>query len=236
MKPIIGIVESPYLDKDEDLVYEIRTPLIEWIIRSSGRPIGLFPSQIEDFYNKRLRNISDMNQEQKQDLKETLNICSAIIKPGAVKIYNHERFIYNYCLEKNMPYLGICAGMQIMAHYGKEQILNERNNSHINHHSDELYSHMVYLEKNSNLKTMLQENEIPVNSLHNYHIKDSGINRIAAYSSDNIIEAIENPNMDYHLGLQWHPELLPKEDKNSQIIFGEFIEAAKTYQKRRVNR
>lgn len=53
MKPIIGIVEWPYSDKDGDPIYEVMLSVVEWVIRSGGRPIGIFPSNIEDFINKR---------------------------------------------------------------------------------------------------------------------------------------------------------------------------------------
>lgn len=233
MKPIIGIVEWPYLDKDNDSIYEILKDIIEWIQISGGRPIGIFPTQIVDFVETRLRDLKEMTTEEKLDLKDTLKMCSAIIKPGATKLYPHDSFIYGYCLEKNMPYLGICAGMQIMANHGNKKVENIKNSGKIDHNTRDIYSHYILLEENSKLKNLLQRNIIRVNSRHNYHIKNAGIHNPSAYSEDNIIEAIENPNLDFHFGLQWHPELLPKEDKNSQIIFGEFIEAAKTYKKRK---
>jgi putative glutamine amidotransferase len=174
-----------------------------------------------------------MNELEKQNLIETLNLCSAIIKPGALKIYNHERFIYKYTLEKNMPYLGICAGMQVMASHGKESIENERNIDS-SHHSHEQYAHSVKIIKNTKLYDILKEEEIMVNSRHNNHIKDNGIQTISALSNDNIIEAIENSNSDFNIGVQWHPELLPESDQNSVKLFGNLIDSAEKYQKRLV--
>ena len=233
MKPIIGVVEWPYTDKDNDEIYEIRTNIIEWIVRAGGKPIGIFPTQIQDFVNTRLRDLSDMTKEEEQDLNDTLNMCDAIIKPGALKIYNYERYIYHYTLEHDMPYLGICGGMQIMASDSRDMVENVRNYSDVIHHSKEEYVHLIKLEEDSKLKIMLKKDKIMVNSLHNYHIKDEGNNSIAARAADRYIEAIENNDKLFHLGVQWHPELLPESDENSQIIFGEFIDAAKTYQKRK---
>ena len=233
MKPIIGIVEWPYLDKDGDIIYEILTPVVEWIVRSGGRPIGIFPSQIEDFVNKRLREIPELTEIEHKELKESIDLCDGIIKPGALKIYGYERKIYEYCYEQDIPYLGICAGMQNMAYYGSDNIQNERNNSEVPHYSKENYSHRITLEEATLLKRILQTEEIMVNSRHNYHITDSGIHVVSGKAEDGVIEAIESPNKHFHLGVQWHPELLPKEDINSQIIFGELIEASKQYQKRK---
>lgn len=233
MKPIIGIIEWPYLDKDEDYIYEVFAPIVEWINRCGGRPIGIFPSQIEDFVKKRLGEIPELSEIEHAELKESIDLCDGIIKPGATKIYNHERKIYEYCYEQNIPYLGICAGMQMMAGYGSQNIKNEKNDSNIMHHSKDTYSHKITLQEATLLKKLIQTEEIMVNSRHNYHISNSGIHRVSATADDNVIEAIEAQNKSFHLGLQWHPELLPKEDVNSQIIFGELVEASRQYQKRK---
>ena len=232
MKPIIGIVEWPYLDKDNDKIYEVFNPIIEWVVRTGGIPIGIFPTQIVEYVDTRLRDIKPMNSSERNEMINTLKLCSAIIKPGATKIYDHERFIYKYAYENNMPYLGICAGMQVMAAYNKENIENEKNTNN-NHYSKELYTHKINIDKKSNLYQILHEEEIMVNSRHNNHIKNEGIHKIAALSDDGIIEAIENNN-DFHLGVQWHPELLPEEDINSQKIFEALIDNAKKYKKNRV--
>ena len=120
-----------------------------------------------------------------------------------------------------------------MASDSRDMVENVRNYSDVIHHSKEEYVHLIKLEEDSKLKSMLKKDKIMVNSLHNYHIKDEGNNSIAARAADRYIEAIENNDKLFHLGVQWHPELLPESDENSQIIFGEFIDAAKTYQKRK---
>ena len=125
-KPIIGVVEWPYVDKDGDKIYEVLTPVIESISKAGGRPIGIFPTQVANFQDERLRNIPALTNVEKKDIIDSVEMCDAIIKPGALKLFNFDRFIYGYTLEKNIPYLGICAGMQIMAHHGKEFIQNEK--------------------------------------------------------------------------------------------------------------
>lgn len=230
MKPIIGIVEWPYLDKDNDYIYEVLTPVIEWVIRSGGRPLGIFPSNIDAFVDKRLIEMTPLSEVEHKDLIESIKLCDAIIKPGATKIYDYERKIYEHCYKENIPYLGICAGMQLMAAY-KNNIQNEKNNSDVIHNVKETYSHKVLIQELTLLKKILSKEEIMVNSRHNYHIISSGCQNISALALDNTIEAIESPLHDFHIGVQWHPELLPKEDENSQIIFGELIESAKIYNK-----
>lgn len=233
MKPIIGIVEWPYKDIDGDYIYEVFNNIVEWVVRSGGRPIGIFPTQIENFVDTRLCEIKEMSELEKNDLIETLKMCDGIIKPGALKIYNHERLIHDYTLETNTPYLGICAGMQLMACHGDKTIKTYINETDIDHHSSDTYAHLIRVKKGTMLRSIVGSPKINVNSRHRRHIKNAGDNIVCAKALDGIIEAIENPNCDFNLGLQWHPELLPETDKNSINIFGEFVEKAKTYQKKR---
>lgn len=228
-KPVVGVVMYPYVDKDADKIYEVLTPVIESISKSGGRPIGVFPTQVIDFQDTRLRNIPELTKQEQSDLVNSINMCDAIIKPGALKLFGFDRFIYKYTLEKNVPYLGICAGMQIMAAYGKEWIQNEKiENSGINHHvSDYEYAHEVILLPGK-LKNMLNKDKIMVSSRHSYKVSDSGIHQISALSQDGVIEAIENSTCDFNIGLQWHPEFMI-EDENSKKIFNKFIDAADNY-------
>lgn len=224
MKPIIGIVEWPYNDIDNDLIYEVANKVVEKVLQHGGMPIGIFPTQIVDFQNTRLRDIEKLSCDEKHDLNDILKMCDAIIKPGATKIYDHERYIYEYAYEQNIPYIGICAGMQIMAGYNNE-LKNVKNETNTEHHTNEEYAHSIKIVKDSMLYDILKEEEIMVNSRHRYHIDNSGIHNINAYSLDDIIEGIENKDKLFHLGLQWHPENL--DDINTDKIFDEFIHKAK---------
>lgn len=224
MKPIIGIVEWPYKDEDGDLIYEVPNNIVEKISIHGGIPVGIFPTQIEDFQNKRLSEIDELTFIEKQDLIESLDRVDAIIKPGALKIYGYERYIYDYAFNKDIPYLGICAGMQMMAGYQNNKYNNVKNETDI-HHSKEEYAHTLRILKDTLLYNILKEEEIMVNSRHRYHIANPGINEVNAISEDGIIEGIENRDKLFHLGVQWHPENL--NDENTNKIFDEFIESAK---------
>ena len=227
MKPIIGIVEWPYRDEDKDLIYEVPNQIVERISKHGGIPIGIFPTQIEDFQNKKMSEIKDLDIIEKEDLNESLSMCDAIIKPGALRIYGYERYIYGYTLEHNMPYLGICAGMQIMAGHNNSNYNNIKIESDINHHSKDKYAHKIKIFKNTLLYEILKEEEIVVNSRHKYEIQNPGTLSVSAYAPDGVIEAIENKDKLFQLGVQWHPENL--NDIYSDKLFDSFIEHAEEY-------
>lgn len=230
MKPIIGIVEWPYVDKDGDLIYEVINPIVEKISKYGGIPVGIFPTQIDNFQNKRLNEINELTNLEKYDLNQSLSICDAIIKPGALKIYGFERYVYDYAFQKDVPYIGICAGMQMMSYYNKDNVKNERNEDRgVIHRSDEEYAHEIKIEKNTLLYDILKKDEINVNSRHSFHITSPGIHKVSAYSCDGLIEAIESMDKKFQLGLQWHPEML--NDENTEKIFTRFIEEAEMYNK-----
>lgn len=224
MKPIIGIIEWPYKDEDGDLIYEVPNNIVEKISKHGGIPVGIFPTQIEDYQNKRMAEIDELTFIEKNDLDESLERVDAIIKPGALRIYGYERYIYNYAFNKDIPYLGICAGMQMMAGYKNSEYNNVKNENDI-HHSKEEYAHKLRILRDTLLYDILKEDEIMVNSRHRYHIENSGIHDINAVSEDGLIEGIENREKLFHLGVQWHPENL--NDENTSKIFDEFIECAK---------
>lgn len=225
-KPLIGVIEYPYVDKDNDKMYEASCHVIDYILKNNAIPIGIFPSKTENYQDKRLKDILPLTNLEKDDLIRVVSMCDGIIKPGALKIFEHDRFIYSYALKKNIPYLGICAGMQVMASYAKPRIDNLKIEGNINHRSSDIYSHEIIL-LDGKLKDILKKDKIMVNSKHSYKVASNGIHRITALSKDGIIEAIENDNCDFNIGVQWHPELL--NDENSNLIFNHFVDATNRY-------
>ena len=156
-------------------------------------------------------------------------MCDGLLLPGGYKWYEFDEFIYNYALEKNMPILGICAGMQMMCmiDQNKNNICKDttvRNDTTINHHQrDKKYVHNVSIIDNTILSKIIDEKEIKVNSKHNYHVSSTTNLKVSAYSEDGLIEAVEYDDKDFVIGVQWHPETMLDYDENANKILDEFI-------------
>jgi len=149
-------------------------------------------------------------------LIEGVNICDGIILSGGENFCENDFKLIKYLIEKNIPTLGICLGMQSMAEY-----FNDRREIKVNnHYSTNKYVHKVKIKKGSRLYDILNKEEILVNSRHHTGIPYTNM-LISAKSEDNIIEAVELSHLKFFIGLEWHPESI--NDNNSYLIFKSFI-------------
>jgi putative glutamine amidotransferase len=94
-------------------------------------------------------------------------------------------------------------------------------------------SHRVRLQENTKLSTIAGMLDAVVNSHHHQAIESVGANLVStAWSSDGLIEALEDPRPDrFVIAVQWHPELGWQHDALSQRLFKSFVnEAANAHQ------
>ncbi|MBQ6840753.1 MAG: gamma-glutamyl-gamma-aminobutyrate hydrolase family protein [Bacilli bacterium] len=156
-------------------------------------------------------------QDEFKDIISLVQQCDGIILPGGDDIYSIETELCKYLYENDIPTFGICLGMQTMA-CAIEGNLGSVGN--LNHKSQETYVHDVTLKKDSIIHKIMNKDVINVNSRHKDCVVSTKLN-ISAYSSEGIIEAIEDPNKKFFIGVQWHPENL--KDEYSNKLFNYFI-------------
>lgn len=232
MKPIIGIVSTPYPDKDGDKMFCIDYNIYNWIVKSGGTPLAIMPPNIDNVFEKRYRELNSLSGKEIDELIRVLDMCDGIIKPGGNTIQSFHKTIYNYTVVRNVPYLGICNGMQLMAKaYDNDFNLIK---TPVNHNIIDINAHYIWISEKSLLRKIVKKNKILVSSRHKYCVHDLKKLNISAIDDNGVIEAIENPRCDYNLGLQWHPEIFDFNHEDSVNIFDSFIEKSSNHDKQKV--
>lgn len=227
MKPIIGVIGRPDMASDDDKVICIWEGTRRAIVKKGGIPFLILPTQDVEYESLKPKDTPKLAEEEKNELKRLVDMCDGLLLPGGYKWYEFDEFIYNYALEKNMPILGICAGMQMMCRIDQNNVCKDttvRNDTTIDHHQrDKKYVHNVSIIDNTILSKIIGEKEIKVNSKHNYHVSSTANLKVSAYSEDGLIEAVEYEDKDFVIGVQWHPETMLDYDENANKILDEFI-------------
>jgi len=228
MKPLIGIVSKP-LNAEMWKRNEIIDAVREAVICNGGRVISIVPQGIstESQYIE-YPWYEHYDLENKSDYTSVVDLCDGILMQGGGVISNYEHLIINYCIEQDIPLLGICCGMTNMAFATGGKVDYSRMDYMYKKHIDTSmrYKHKVRITKNSLLYEIVGKEELRVNSLHGGKVSDPGRYRIIAHSGDGLIEGMEYTKNRFNLGVQWHPEFLWKEDTAAKQIFTAFINHA----------
>jgi putative glutamine amidotransferase len=132
----------------------------------------------------------------------------------------YELALVRAALERELPLLGICRGMQILnvAYGGSiEQHLPDALGHEEHRHTPGTFAdHEVRLVPGSLAARAAGSEVTPVKSHHHQGIKEvgSGLEVTGWAAEDDAVEALEDPSCRFVLGVLWHPE----EDENSQLI------------------
>jgi len=121
-----------------------------------------------------------------------------------------EKKLLEIAIEKKLPVLGICRGMQFINVFFKGKLTDVENHVKQNHRVDIIEN-----------KDFLGES-MEVNSYHNYAVTSSVLSpelkAFAKISNSDVIEGIYHPFLPI-AGIQWHPEReSPDEEANQKII------------------
>ncbi|WP_084630998.1 gamma-glutamyl-gamma-aminobutyrate hydrolase family protein [Mesorhizobium sp. LSJC285A00] len=189
-----------------------------------------------------------------EDMSELLNFISGLVLTGGkdfpTEFYgaaphptvqgiiperdNFEFALARSALNRSMPILGICRGMQLLNVVAGGTIyphtLDEFANA-LDHRDGtplDQTVHEVQIERNSLLWRACgeQRSSFPVNSMHHQAIKQLAPEFVvSARANDGVVEAIEAPGRSFVIGVQWHPEWMYVSEPACRHLFKNFARA-----------
>jgi len=121
--------------------------------------------------------------------------------------------------QRNLPTLGICLGCQLMNVQRRgtlyQSLADECPESPVVHASvrganaTNSSFHDVLLRPATRIISIYGQQQVPANSRHRQAIRQLGHGLVAtAFAPDGLVEAIEDPTLEFWLAVQWHPENL----------------------------
>jgi putative glutamine amidotransferase len=185
MKIILVSQNMAYSQERDEYLDSLDQRLVEFVISA-----GYIPISLSNYYG---------NNDQKLNLLQKVESIISCIKPSGIVLSggnnigefslrdNYETTLLSYAEKYQLPVLGICRGMQFLAHHKGVGTHKVENHTSIEH-------------------PITGEINKLVNSFHNFSINECPSHyKIIASSMDDEIEAIRNDYLNWE-GWMWHPE------------------------------
>ena len=246
-KPIIGIAPNYSYEKKE---YTLSEDYVLAIEKAGGCPIVLLPHQaLPPFQDGLLLTGGG-------DIDPLLFGEEPLCQSGEINPLRDacEMRICEAALEKDLPMLGICRGMQMInVFFGgtlyldlEEQFdgmcaaddipvpaegVQTQSGARVNHWQTKEYghpTHTVSIMRSSKLGEILGCDSAAVNSMHHQGVRALPPNlAAAAYGPDGLVEGVEAKDCRFLMGVQWHPEYFVEDGGHMAPLFRALIDEAR---------
>ena len=154
--------------------------------------------------------------------------CGEIVKTRDIA----EMKMLEAFLPTGKPVFGICRGVQLMnVYFGGTLHQDIKDISGCNHDDwkrKATGNHYVTLSPGTKLSGIIGRKTIIANSLHHQAVDAVAPDLVVcAVAEDGIIEAVEQPEHPFCIGVQWHPEHTCGFSKPQRQLFKAFVSACK---------
>nr|WP_242693173.1 gamma-glutamyl-gamma-aminobutyrate hydrolase family protein [Sabulibacter ruber] len=137
--------------------------------------------------------------------------------------------LIDQAVKKNLPILGICRGSQLLNVYFRGTLHQDINSFYLEepNPSSIFPVKRVSIKPGSKLAQIVGTLKLKVNALHHQavHTPGKGL-QIVAQEENQVVQAIEHIGEQFMLGVQWHPEYLPRR-KEHRSIFQALVQKAR---------
>lgn len=233
VKPVIGITPGYWSENNKLFIHKGYT---DAIISAGGIPFLLPLTLDEDVVVSGIEKCDGILLSGGPDVDARLfgefNMnCSGEISPYRDCL---DLLAARITIEGKKPVLGICRGAQVLniALGGSiyQDIFSQIKDRDIIKHKQEAPGwypvHDINIKEGSKVYAAFGKSSTGVNSFHHQAVKElgSGLEAVA-WSPDGIIEAVEHKTNSFAVGVQWHPELMWKENSEQLGLFTMFVKA-----------
>ena len=203
----------------------------------------------------------DSESISKENVDDILGGCNGVIVPGGFGSRGIEGMIASadYCREHNLPYLGICLGMQIAVIAFARSVCGfkdansgefDENSAHkvIDFLPDQnesvnkgvtlrLGAYPCKIKKGTQMYKCYKAEEISERHRHRYEfnndfrsaLEDAGLTLSGTSPDGNIIETVEYDKNNFYVGVQFHPEFKSRPNKAHPLFLGLVADALGEY-------
>jgi putative glutamine amidotransferase len=243
MQPIIGIPCFPMVRGDTGRpIYASNRAYIQAVMHAGGAPVLISPMPTGEALAAIQGILDGLLLTGGADLDPALYGETPLPETRSPEPQRDatELAITHWALEKRLPVLGICRGMQLLnvACGGSlyQDLPTQRPGAFDHEQRNQARTHIAHavsMEPGSLVASILGGQHTGVNSFHHQAVKRIGQGlQVTGVAEDGVTEAVEMPDWPFVVAVQYHPEELEGDDAASRRLFRAFVEAAAEYKQR----